>query len=354
MLGVAWPSMAANLGRPIGALGLVIAASSAGYVVATVLHGRVTRRVALARLLAASLAAMTLGSLAMAAAPLFVILLAGAFLAGLGGGSLDAATNGFVAVTRGPRLLHLVHAGYGSGTTFGPLLVAMALQLATWRLAYVAAAALDLLLLLLVLASLSSWRVEAEPERRAAPRSGMAAALFVGLVLCYVAAEATTGQWSFSVLSVGRGMNAGAASLWVAAFWAAFTVGRLAAGLLVNRVALPPMLLGGLLLAVIGLAWLAADPAGLGAVGLPVAGFGFAPTFSSVVLLTTRVLGPARAPAVIGYQLAASGVGFALASLVAGGLADAIGLEAIPVFLAALTVLLLLAVGATLRRFQPE
>jgi hypothetical protein len=112
------------------------------------------------------------------------------------------------------------------------------------------------------------------------------------------------------------------------------------------------MLLGGPALAVIGLAWLAADPAGAGALGLPVAGFGFAPVFSSVVLLTTRVLGQHRAPAVIGYQLAGSSVGYAGASLLAGLLADTIGLDAVPILLAGLAAALLGALFATLRRFD--
>ncbi|HET8586971.1 MAG TPA: MFS transporter [Candidatus Limnocylindria bacterium] len=368
MLGVAWPSIAGELAQPIGALGLVTAASSIGYVAATVLHGRILRRVPLRNLLIAALSGMAVGALAVASSPAFGVLLLAAMLIGLGGGSLDAGVNGFLAVNRGPRLLHLVHAGYGAGTTFGPLLVAAALSLASWRTAYLAAAVLDVLLLLLVLAVGTGWRSSpasaADPAadhsaaaaRRAAEEPTQAARsatpLFVGLILLYVAGEATAGQWSFSVLTLAGGMDPAAASLWVASFWAAFTFGRVVAGAVSTRVSLGLLLLGGPLLAVIGLAWLAADPFGAGAIGLPLAGFGFAPVFSSVVLLTTRVLGPRRAPTVIGYQLAGSSVGYAGASLLAGVLADSVGLGVVPIFLAALATALLAALFVTLRRFD--
>jgi fucose permease len=365
MLGVAWPSIAAELAQPIGALGVVTAAMSVGYVTATSFHGRIVRRVRLRSLLAGALLGMALGSLVIGLAPAFALLLAGALVAGLGSGTLDAGMNGFLAVNRGPRLLHLVHAGYGAGTTLGPLVVATALGIASWRAAYLAAAVLDVLLLLLVARVGSAWRSSAPPphdvtdvSRGPSPRpqatAGVPAptALFVGLILLYVAGEATAGQWSFSVLTIAGGITAGEASLWVASFWAAFTLGRVIAGAISTRVSLGVMLLGGPALAVIGLAWLAADPAGAGALGLPVAGFGFAPVFSSVVLLTTRVLGQQRAPAVIGYQLAGSSVGYAGASLLAGLLADTIGLGAVPILLAGLAAALLGALFATLRRFD--
>jgi fucose permease len=179
-----------------------------------------------------------------------------------------------------------------------------------------------------------------------------ATALFIALIVAYVAGEATTGQWSFSVLSVDRGMGPAVASLWVSSFWGAFTIGRVIAGAIALRVSLRGLLLGGPLIAVAGLGWLAVNPFGLGALGLPVAGFGYAPVFSSVVLLTTRVLGHERAPSVIGYQLAGSSVGFAVASLFSGALAETIGLAAVPFFLTAAAALLLVALFATLRRFD--
>jgi fucose permease len=352
MLGVAWPSMAGELGQAIGALGVVTAAMSAGYVTATVLHGRVVRRVALRTLLPAALAGMALGSLIVGLSPSFALLLAGALVAGLGAGTLDAGMNGFLAVNRGPRLLHLVHAGYGAGTTLGPLLVAAALGIASWRFAYLAAAALDAILLLFVLAVRSSWTGRLPSRAFHGAVRPRATALFIALIVTYVAGEATTGQWSFSVLSVDRGIEPAVASLWVSSFWGAFTIGRVIAGAIALRVSLRGLLLGGPLIAVAGLGWLAVNPFGLGALGLPVAGFGYAPVFSSVVLLTTRVLGYERAPSVIGYQLAGSSVGFAVASLFSGALAETIGLAAVPFFLTAAAALLLVALFATLRRFD--
>ncbi len=352
MLGVAWPSMAAEFGQSIGALGLVTAAMSVGYVSATATHGRLVRRLALGSLLPTALLAMALGSLLIGLAPFFALLLVGALVAGLGAGTLDAGMNGFLAVNRGPRLLHLVHAGYGAGTTLGPLVVATALGIASWRVAYLAAAVLNTVLLLLVFALRSSWTGPAPLRAISGPPRRRASTLFVALILVYVASEATTGQWSFSVLTLQHGLSPGAASLWLASFWAAFTFGRVVAGAIATRVSLAVLLLGGPTIAVIGLGWLTVNPNGLGALGLPVAGFGFAPVFSSVVLLTTHALGRERAPAVIGYQLAGSSVGFAAASLAAGALAETVGLAAVPPFLAALAACLLLALVGTLRRYS--
>jgi fucose permease len=48
--------------------------------------------------------------------------------------------------------------------------------------------------------------------------------------------EATAGQWSFTLLTESRGLGTAAAGAWVGAFWTAFTLGRVAAGVVVDRV----------------------------------------------------------------------------------------------------------------------
>jgi hypothetical protein len=54
MLGVAWPSMRLSYGQPIGALGVLVFASTAAYLLSSVLNGALLRRLALSKALAAS------------------------------------------------------------------------------------------------------------------------------------------------------------------------------------------------------------------------------------------------------------------------------------------------------------
>jgi hypothetical protein len=219
---------------------------------------------------------------------------------------VDAGLNAYVALHGGVRRLGLLHGAYGVGTSAGSLLVVGALAAGSWRGAWVVMA------------------VDGAAEPR---RPGLIIAVTVLCFAALVGAEYSTGAWSYTLLTDGRGVSDTAAGLWVAAFWGGLTVGRFAVGAVghrIDRIALLNVSAAGALSGV-GLLWW--DPGGLGVLGLPVAGLGFAALFPALVALMPDRIGAHRSSAVIGWSVAAASLGGTAVAAGAGVLVDEYGAE---------------------------
>jgi fucose permease len=339
VLGVAWPSVRADLGLPLPALGALLAAATAGYLVSAAASGLLVERRGVGWLLATSSLLMVASAGAYALAPALPVVLLAGVLAGLGSGAIDAGLNAHAAVRFPPGLVTWLHASYGVGATLGPLLMtAMVAGGPGWRWGY---GTLALVLGGMALAFARTRRAWDTPgfPRPAAPRGAgpggpaggwPAVASGLAFFFVYTGLEVTAGQWSFTLLSEGRGLDPAAAGGWVAAFWGGLTAGRLVSGVLAARV--PPARLlqaatrGAPLPA--ALLWLDVDPAVSGA-ALAALGFLLGPVYPLAVAATPARVGAAAAPRVIGVQVAAAYLGTAALPGLAGVLSRAHGLEAI-------------------------
>lgn len=354
VLGVAWPSIRADLDRPVSALGVLLVGQTGGYLLATAANGVLVARAGTGRLLAGSAAVALAGFAAFTLAEAWPALVLASVAVGAAAGMVDAGVNAHVAVHHGRRAMGLLHAAFGAGATTGPLLVTGLLAADTsWRAAYGLMAVVQAVLLGAFLVSRRHWSPAPADDAGAGVRSGTsgrARVLFPLTLLSflvYTGLEIATGQWAYSLLTEQRGTGETAAGLWVAGYWAAITGGRLAMAVAADRVA-PSTLLGGASLgAVAGTALLWLDPGGAGALGLPLVGISLAPVFPTLVSLTPVRLGNERAAHAIGYQLSAAGIG---AALLPGGVALAIeagGLGTLgPALVAMALVLLTLHVAA--------
>lgn len=323
-VGVAWPSIRADLGRPLSQLGLLLVLYTGGYLVASAAAGAVNSRLGTGRMLAAASAVATGALVTYAAAPVFAVLGAAAIAAGTAGALVDAGTNSWAALTHGTRVMNLLHASFGLGATLGPLLMTALITLAgSWRAGYGVLAAAQAVLTAAYWRSRRRWSPDSDAGATGASKPALAHPLVLAVSLAtffvYTGLEVTAGQWSFSLFTEERGMAAGAAGVWVAAYWAALTLGRVTAGVIGDRIGPETLISAGSGAAVAGAAVLWWDPAGLGPAGLVLIGFSLAPVFPELVVLTPRRLGSGYAPWAIGYQLAA-------ASLGAGALPGAMGL----------------------------
>ena len=354
VLGVAWPSLRAELERPVSALGVLLVVQTAGYLTATASNGALVARLGTGRLLACAAGVAVLGFGAFTVSQSWLVLVAAAL--GLGGaaGMVDAGVNAHVAVHHGRRAMGLLHAAYGIGATAGPLLVTSLLATdRTWRSAYGCITAIQVALLVSFVATRRRWR-PAPPDTAPGTGAGIVgghprAVLLLTLAsfFVYTGLEIATGQFAFSLLVEQRDLTPTIAGLWVASYWGALTGGRLLMAVVAHRVA-PARTLGGAALgALAGTLVLWLDPAGAGAAGLPVIGLSLAPVFPTLVSLTPERLGAGRAAHAIGYQLSAAGVG---AAALPGGVAatiGALGLGALGPSLVAMATALLVVHVAT-------
>ena len=80
------------------------------------------------------------------------------------------------------------------------------------------------------------------------------------LFFAYVGVESCAAQWAYSLFTEDRGVGTVAAGVWVGAFWAGFTFGRVLTGVLGHRVRRVRLLDGTLVLAAAGAALVLVEP----------------------------------------------------------------------------------------------
>ncbi len=326
-VGVAWPSMRVRFDQPLSALGLLLLVSLAGYLVASVASGRMLVHVPAGSQLITASCCAALGALALAVAANWLVLIAGACLLGVANGIVDVNVNAYLALRQSLATVNLVHAGWGVGTTAGPLLVTASVVVSgSWRFAYVALVAFELLLLGGFTLTRRRWDSSLVPSDRARkadrampPRSQRALLATLALFFTYAGLEVATGQWAFTFLVTGHRVPTTAAGLAVAAYWGALTVGRLAASGLAHRLSTTALLDGCLIVTTIGYLVILAYPDALvTAGGLALAGAGLGPIFPTIVSLTPRRVGAGRTSTVMGYQLSAAALGGGVISALVG------------------------------------
>lgn len=355
LLGVAWPSISGDFAQPLDALGLLFAVTTAGYLTSSFISGAVLRRMQVGTVLALSTLAAAMALLGYAIAPSWPFVVAFGFVAGLGGGAVDAGINAFAAKHFTARVLNWLHAFFGLGTTIGPLIVTAVLSAGLgWRWSYAIVGVAQLTLAAAFFLSRRIWA--ATPAAAGAEGAATPAApsmstlrrpsvwLGMGVFFLYTGVEVGTAQWAYSLLTLGRGFTETAAGLSVSLYWGSLMAGRIAFGIVANRVALAPALRVSMIGAALGALLLSFHGAApLSVTGLMLMGLSLAPVFASLISLTPKRVGAEHANNAIGFQIAAAGLGGASLTALLGVLARAFGLEAIGVaiFAAALTLALL-------------
>jgi fucose permease len=344
--GTLWPEVGPAYGLPNAGLGLLLAGLSVGYILAGLLAGRIIGALGIGGVLAASVAATALAALGQALAPPFVLFVALALLAGVGGGAVDAALNAYSARHFAPRHLNWLHACWGIGATLGPAAAAALLAAgAGWQAVYAVVGATLALLSLAFVATRGRWD-DAPPADAALHVTALSALrsplvrLQMAVFFVYTGLEAGAGQWAATVLGA-RGATPAEGALAATVFWAGLAGARIAMGFVVDRIgpdrllrlAMPPMAAATALFA-LGVADI---PALLLMAAL------LAPVYPTLMALTPARLGP-HAVHAIGFQVAAAMAGVAVLPGLMGVAADLFGPNAVPVLLVGLALLLTLLI----------
>ena len=209
VLGVAWPSVRRSFDRPIDQLGLVLLAMMAGYLASSFSAGAILARWGVGRLLVTSSLLVAASAAVWATTRWWLLIVAGAFVSGLGAGAIDAAINAFAAARFTPRVMTWLHACWGLGAMIGPLVMTAVITSGHgWRRGYLLLATSLLGMAACFHLTLGLWQLPATMtvgsteagsvagRRRDAlrePRVRGNALLF----FLYTGAEASAGQWAY-------------------------------------------------------------------------------------------------------------------------------------------------------------
>ncbi len=347
ILGTAWPSIRSEFSRTDSGLAVLLAGFTVGYTISSAISGHLSDRIGSSRLLSLAIATSATGIVAIVASPGFIAMVAAHVILGIGNGFIDSVANTWTALTRGPRSMGMLHAAFGVGATIGPVLTAgLVSRGSSWRWPFLILIGGQIVALAMVVSSRRS--LDNAPRRSQFVTKNVAAVppprrlptLMLAWFAVYLSVEVAVGQWGYTLLTEGRGMSKGTAGLLVAAYWGGLTIGRFILGA-IGHLVQPERLMtatSALAVTMAGLLWL--DPAGVGAAVFPIIGLAFAPMFPLMVNRTPVYLGPDRSSRAVGYQLAASSLGFVTTPLLIGLLADHHGISvAPPVVFGATTVM---------------
>jgi fucose permease len=317
-IGVAWPHMRASLGAPLAGLGLLLAAWTIAYFLASASSGPGTARFGTSVLLLAGCILAGGGALGLALSSRWWMIPLAAVPLGGGSGFIDAAVNAHVSLNRGVRYMGWLHAAWAVGAAVGPqAIVASLAATGSWRAAFAAMAAAFLSIGLVVGARRSDWAHDASARPRLPPVSPSpgsqyrrALLLLAGLFLIGAGLEATAGDWSYTQLTAGRSVPADQASWSASLFWAGLAGGRAALGLFGNRARPTRLLDASVALAMLAsLAFWLGPPLVAAFIALPALGIAVSLIFPLLLSLTPERVGSAMTPHTVGYGLAAGNIG---------------------------------------------
>jgi fucose permease len=316
MLGIAWPSMRAELDAPLAGLGVVLAAMTVTEFGSSALSGLVRARFGTVALLLLPTALAASGLLLFTLAQTWPTIIVAAAVLGAGLGLLDAAFNTEAALRRGIRFMGALHASWAVGATLGPPLIGLVLVIAgSWRLGY-AIAALAFVAFAIAM-YLARDDLAATPESEDPPmatRGARRASVMGGaLMFVYVGIELGAGQWSFTRLTVDGALTEGVAGLAVFLYWSALAAGRIALALVGDRIEaarLVDLSVAGAIASAIAF-WILPPPIAA-LVALPSIGLSLSVFVPLLLYLIPRRVGRAAAPHVIGYLVAAGMIGGAV------------------------------------------
>src|SRR2546422_5094024 len=317
-IGVAWPYMRASFGAPLAGLGLLLATLTPAYFLAGAASGPLTGRLAPSGLLVGGCGLSTVAWLGLALAPEWWIVPVVSFLAGAGSGLIDASVITHISLTRGVRYMGWLHASWALGAALGPPVVVLSLAgPSSWRSSFAAMGPAFLAVGLMVSTRRQDW-VNARlnptdhPSMKAPDRIiyRRAMVMLAGLFLVAAGLEATAGDWSYTELTVGRAVPAGLATWGATLFWAGLAAGRVALGVLGNRLPAIRLLDAGIGICVLAtLAFWLAPPLVSALIALPILGAAVSVIFPLLLSLTPSRVGTGMTAHAVGYGLAAGTIG---------------------------------------------
>jgi len=342
ILGAAWPVMRADLGMPLDAAGPLLLLSTCGVVLSGATSGRLLARWPTSVVLIGSTLAAGLALAGFALAPSWWFMLAAALLAGMGGGAIDAALNGFVARHYDVRHMNWLHGCWGVGAMLGPALLAGLLAAGhSWRVTYGVLAVAELAMAIAFVATAWRWPPPAPVSAHAkGPRLTAAMRTRVAFFFLYGGIESAAGLWAASFLIQQKGAAPALASAVTGAYWGGLMVGRFILGARAAAIGHERLMRLSVRAALCALLVLALPPAplGLAAPAVAVLGFSISAVYPSLMHETPKRFGDAAAAHLVGYQVAAASAGVATIPWLLGIAARASSLAIVPIALVALTL----------------
>lgn len=347
IIGVTIPALQNDFGISLAAGGLLSMIVILGTVVSSFLSDRIINRLGTGRIVFISCLTTGLALLGFSHSPSFYLLLILAFPLGFGGGTVDVALNNYVAHHFKAHHMNWLHSFWGVGATVGPIIMAWKLKNGSWQSGFGTISAIQLSLALLLLITLSLWKLHKKDEKKENSVSSKKNLLNIpgipfalATMLIYCAVEIGTGLWGSSYLISQKGFPVDIAARYIALYYTGITVGRFLSGFLSFKLTNSNMIRLGIFGVFGGVALILQSHSSLVGAGIVLTGLGLAPIFPAMIHEAPVRFGKELSQKVIGYQMGFAYIGSALIPPILGILYQEINLSLFPLTLLLLTLLL--------------
>ena len=159
LLGSAWPSMYPVFHVPVSYAGIISMIIAAGTVISSLQNDRLTKKLGTGKITAISVATTAVALIGFSVSHSFIALCLWAVPYGLGGGSVDAALNNYVALHYESRHMSWLHCMWGVGASIGPYIMGYALSNKQgWSMGYRYISIFQIGLTAILIISLPLWK----------------------------------------------------------------------------------------------------------------------------------------------------------------------------------------------------
>jgi MFS family permease len=146
LLGSAWPILHTVLNVPVEYAGILSFTTSICTVIASLSAMWLNKRLGTGKTIAISTLMTSIALFGYSFSPTFWFLIPFSLILGLGGGAIDSALNNYVALNYEAKHMSFLHAFWGLGATFGPLILSIGLSDNNYKFGYRTIAIIQLFL----------------------------------------------------------------------------------------------------------------------------------------------------------------------------------------------------------------
>lgn len=358
LLGSAWPLMHLEMGVPISYMGIITMLISGGTIVSSLMSDRLTRKFGTKILTVASVFLTVIALFGFSFANNFSMLIVFAIPYGIGAGAIDAALNNYVALHYKAKHMSWLHCFWGVGTIVSPFVMGYALTSSTWNNGYRIVGFMQLVIGIILLLTLSVWKVNEDVVSTTSEDVGLFKALRIKGVpflllgfLAYCAAETTTMQWASTYFVEVKGISIERAASFASLFYIGITAGRFISGFITDKLGDRKMILLGSSVLIVGILTLAIPSSSyeLAFASFIIIGLGCAPIYPCIIHSTPYNFGAKNSGAIIGIQMASAYLGATFMPPIFGVLGNASTFAIMPLYLLVFVLLMLVMIELTFR-----
>jgi fucose permease len=358
LLGSAWPLMHLEMGVPISYMGIITMLISGGTIVSSLMSDRLTRKFGTKILTVASVFLTVIALFGFSFANNFSMLIVFAIPYGIGAGAIDAALNNYVALHYKAKHMSWLHCFWGVGTIVSPFVMGYALTSSTWNNGYRIVGFMQLVIGIILLLTLSVWKVNEDVVSTISEDVGLFKALRIKGVpflllgfLAYCAAETTTMQWASTYFVEVKGISIERAASFASLFYIGITAGRFISGFITDKLGDRKMILLGSSVLIVGILTLAIPSSSyeLAFASFIIIGLGCAPIYPCIIHSTPYNFGAKNSGVIIGIQMASAYLGATFMPPIFGVLGNASTFAIMPLYLLVFVLLMLVMIELTFR-----